>query len=253
MYSKVSEKLRFSFEPVAVSFTDNKPDGALQFKEGKWGCVAAMLLASAKKGSVSVFDRKTYGCTGGGVGICFGDTFTKDGSLIECLLSTGDEALRETGKTSARSFGRGERFYATPELAAKWRSSFPYAETLKEYVVFRPLSMTSETDSPDIVFMLVDPDQLSALIIMSGFYRGDAVNAIAPHCAACQSIAYAYNEIGKEKPNGVIGFFDISQRHAVPKEMLSYTVPYGMYMEIERGVDEGCLTTEAWEKVARRP
>jgi uncharacterized protein (DUF169 family) len=249
MESKTAERLGLSFEPVGIWFTDERPDGASQFKEGKWGCAASMLIAAAK-GTVAVFDRKTYGCVGGGVGLCFGDMFTKDNVPIECRLSTGDEALASTGKKFEGGMGRGERFFATPELALNFRSAFPYADTPKEYVVFRPLSKAA--DPPDLVFILANPDQLSALVIMSGFRRGGTVNAVAPFVSACQSIAYAYQEIGKERPNGVIGFFDISQRHRIPKELLSYTVTYGMYEEIEGGIDEGCLTTEAWEDVVKR-
>ncbi len=233
MQSKLAEKLTFALEPVAISFTDEKPEGALRFEEGRRGCVAAMLVAAAK-GKTAAFDDKTYGCSGGGVGLCFGDTFTKDNSPIECLLSTGDEALAARGKTSAKSFGRGERFFASPELAEKWKSAFPYTLTTKKYVVFRPLSAADEATPPDLILIFANPDQLSAIVIMSGFNRGEGMNALAPFGAACHSIVFAFHESFREKPKGIIGFFDISQRHAISKELLSYTVPYRMYKEIEK-------------------
>ena len=64
--SKLSKKLKFSLEPVAVSFTDDKPGGALQLEEDKWGCVASFPVASASHGKTVVFDEKTHGCAGGG-------------------------------------------------------------------------------------------------------------------------------------------------------------------------------------------
>ncbi|MCL2711849.1 MAG: DUF169 domain-containing protein [Methanomassiliicoccaceae archaeon] len=252
MYSKLAERLRFSLEPVAIWFTDEKPEGALQFEEGKRGCIAERLISSSE-GKVSAFDKKTYGCVGGGVGICFGDTFTKDNEPIECRLSTGDEALKKTGKTYKTSLGHGERFFATPEVVAEWRASFPYIETPKKYVVFRPLSMAEESNPPDIVFMFADPDQLSALVILSGFRRGDIVNAVAPFVAACQTIALACKEIGNERPKGVIGFFDLAQRHRIPRDLLSYTVPYTMYKEIEKNTEDGCLTEKMWEMIVVPP
>lgn len=250
MNSKLVEKLKFKMEPVAVFFTDEKPEGATQAKEGSRVCVASMLVA-ASKGKVVVFDEKTYGCAGGGVGLCFGDTYAKMNQPIECLLSTGDEALRETGKTSPRSYGKGERFFETPELADKWRRSLPFTETPEKYVVFKPLGKAGE-EKPDLICIFANPDQLSALVTMSGFYRGDIVNALAPFGAACHSILYAYQEIKKEKPKGVLGFFDISQRKSISKELLSYTVPYGLYMELERQIDESCLGTEVWEEIESR-
>jgi len=252
MDSKLVERLRFSLDPVAIWFTDERPAGAVQFEEGKRGCIAGMLIASSK-GKAAVFDKKTYGCVGGGVGICFGDTFTKDGEPIECRLSTGDEALKATGKTSKVSLGHGERYFASPEVVAEWRASFPYIETTKKYVVFKPLSMAKESNPPDIIFMFADPDQLSALVILSGFKRGDIINAVAPFVSACQTIAFACREIGKERPKGVIGFFDLSQRHRIPRDLLSYTVPYTMYKEIERNAEEGCLTEKMWEMIIVPP
>jgi len=251
MYSKLTEKLQFVLGPVAVYFTDEKPEGAVQFEEGKRGCVASMLIAAAK-GETAVFDDRTYGCPGGGVGICFGDTFTKNYHPTESLLSTGDEALASLGRTHTKSLGRGERFFATPELAGKWKSAFPFTETPEKYVVLRPLSQIDATNPPDLIHIFANPDQISALVIMSGFNRGERVNAVAPFSAACQSIAIAYQEIGKKSPKAIIGFFDISQRHKIPKEILSFTVPYSMYRDMEDSVDESCLTTEAWEKIAGR-
>ncbi len=251
MYSKLAQKLQFTLEPVAVYFTDDKPENALQFEEGKRGCAVSMLVAAAK-GKTVVFDENTYGCPGGGVGLCFGDAFTKRNHPTECLLSTGDEALAALGKTHPISLGRGERFYASPELAGRWKSSFPYTETCEKYVVFRPLSQVDEAEPPALICMFANPDQLSALVIMSGFHRGEALNAIAPFSAACQSIALSYQEIGKQYPKAIIGFFDIAQRHRIPKELLSYTVPYSMFKEFEESVDESCLTTKAWDRIDGR-
>jgi len=251
MNSKLAEKLKFSLEPVAVYFTDLKPEEALQFEEGKRGCVAAMLITSAK-GKTVVFDKNTYGCPGGGVGLCFGDVFTKENTPIECRLSTGDEALATTGKAIAVSLGKGERFFASPELAGKWRASFPYVEMPNKYVVFKPLSITDETNPPDLVHIFANPDQLSALVIMSGYSRGEWLNAIAPFGAACQSIVFAYHEMKKEYPYGIIGLFDVSQRYRIPKELLSYTVPFSMYLEFDESVNKSLLVTEAWERIEGR-
>ena len=114
--SKLVNKLQFSLNPVAIYFTDEKPEEAMQFKEDAWGCVASMII-SASKGKTAVFDENTYGCAGGGVGLCFADAYEKRNFPIDCLLSTGDEALEELGKTSRKSMGRGERFFENWQVA----------------------------------------------------------------------------------------------------------------------------------------
>lgn len=83
MKSKAAQAIGLNFEPVAIMLTNTKPDGAKQFKEGKWGCVMFMLAAAAK-GETAVFDRKTFGCQGGGTGLGFGNQYKNfAGSFLE--------------------------------------------------------------------------------------------------------------------------------------------------------------------------
>lgn len=62
-------------EPEAIVWSDEKPEGAVQFEPGKWGCVMAMFAAAATRGKTAAFDRETYGCFGGGFGLGFGNTY----------------------------------------------------------------------------------------------------------------------------------------------------------------------------------
>jgi hypothetical protein len=41
MQSKIAAAMRLKYSPVAILLTNEKPEGALQFKEGRWGCVAS--------------------------------------------------------------------------------------------------------------------------------------------------------------------------------------------------------------------
>jgi len=43
------------------------------------------MLVNAVKGKVAVFDRKTYGCWGGGVGLGFGNIYMDFPGGIECF------------------------------------------------------------------------------------------------------------------------------------------------------------------------
>ncbi|MEW5899186.1 MAG: DUF169 domain-containing protein [Bacillota bacterium] len=77
---------------MAILFAEKKPEGALHFKEGRWGCVVAMFTAAAK-GRTAVFDRQTFGCLGGGTGLGFGNQYVHFPGGIEYFLSTGNKNL----------------------------------------------------------------------------------------------------------------------------------------------------------------
>jgi len=64
MESRIAEALKLSYAPVAILWTDEKPEKAQEFKQGKWGCVMWMLAGAAKE-KTAVFTKETYGCWGG--------------------------------------------------------------------------------------------------------------------------------------------------------------------------------------------
>jgi uncharacterized protein (DUF169 family) len=101
MESQMKQSLKLKFEPVATIWTDEKPEKALQYGKGKWGCVMFM-LADAAKGKTAVFDRETYGCFGGS-GLGFGnvyEAFPRHRMLLG-FLSTGNSDT-EKGRAIGR-------------------------------------------------------------------------------------------------------------------------------------------------------
>jgi uncharacterized protein (DUF169 family) len=250
MHSQIAEALALKYPPVAVVLTDTKPaERALQLKEGGWGCAAA-LLRSAFRGKTIVFDRKTSGCPGGGTGLGFGNCYT--GFPIDHLLSTGGEHALGNGQTY--DMGEGERFFESPELADRWARALPFRDATTEFIVCKPLDKVAEEENVSLVLMLANPDQLSALVTLAGFRRGSINATVSPWGAACQSILFAFAEAERERepPRGVIGFFDISQRRRIDRELLSYTMPYPMYLEMESSVDDSFLATAMWHKLRER-
>ncbi|MCL5807029.1 MAG: DUF169 domain-containing protein [Deltaproteobacteria bacterium] len=74
MESRIAKAIETKYPPIAISWSDEKPEGAMQFQEGRWGCVM-WLAASAAKGRPAACDAATFGCIGGGVGMGFGDLY----------------------------------------------------------------------------------------------------------------------------------------------------------------------------------
>jgi uncharacterized protein (DUF169 family) len=209
MESLIAKTIQLKYQPVALMWSDKKPADAMQFAEGKWGCVM-WLAAHAAKGKTSVADMKTFGCFGGGVGLGFGNQYKNFPGSEEgfChFLSTGN-ADREGGieiaekikpymtKESYDHFLRGERYVKSPELVEKFIQSLPLTEIPATYVVFRPISdIDPAREKPQTIIFFVNPDQLSALTVLANYGRGDNENVIIPYAAGCQTIGiYPYRE-----------------------------------------------------------
>jgi uncharacterized protein (DUF169 family) len=251
MDSQLIDALKLKMQPVAVLLTDDKPEDGLHFKEGsRRGCVAAMMVEASKKNRMAYFDRSSFGCPGGGTGLGFGDRY---GDFpIDCLLSTGDEALAAQRQRGGSSMAEGERFFKNPELARKWVDSLPITDVPTEYVVFKPWQRITQQDEPELIIIFANADQLSALVVMADYHRGTNQSVIVPFGGACQSILFGYAEAKKEKPRGVMGFFDISKRSIVDREILTLTLPFTLFQEMEADVEESFLETHAWRKLQER-
>jgi uncharacterized protein (DUF169 family) len=69
MKSITAEKLRLDHEPVAILWSNTKPEGALQIKPHIQTCIMPFFAQVAMKGKTAVFDRETYGCPGARAGL----------------------------------------------------------------------------------------------------------------------------------------------------------------------------------------
>ena len=243
MESRISKELKLQFSPVAILFSNDRPDEAIQFVKGKWGCVVSMLTAAAR-GKTAVIDRETCGCLGGKVGLCFGDAYQEFPGGIEYFLSTGrGEGYRE-----------GEAYIKTPELARTKIAQMPITDIPFTNVIFKPLEMVDETkETPVLICFYANPDQISGLTVLANYGKPGIDNVIVRFGAGCHSICMLpYHESLQELPRAVMGMFDISARPQVPPDILSFTVPFAMFKEMESDVPGSFLEKEAWHKVRAR-
>ncbi len=265
MESRIARALSLKYDPVAIVWTDDRPEKAIGFKQGKWGCVLWMLAAAAK-GKTVAFDKSTYGCWGGGVGLGFGNLYLHFPGGIECFyhfLSTGNEHwpkgrdMAEKLESSAgedflEEFRHGEGYKRSPELVKQFLDKMPIIEIPQRYVVFKPLTdIVPDKEEPQVIVFLADPDQLSALVVLANYGREGNENVTVPFAAGCQQIGiFPYREARSELPRAVVGLTDISARKNVRNQLdrnvFTFTVPWGMFREMEDNVEGSFLQKKTW-------
>jgi len=265
--SKIAKALRLRHEPVAVFWTDEKPEGAAQFREGERGCVMWM-LARAAMGETVVFDRNTAGCPGGATGLGFGNWYEKFPGGLEgfCYFLSigfeqwerGREILKKIKAEGSRleKIVHGERYKKTPDLVKRFLDQLPVIDLPKSYVVFKPLSRVGVDEEFVVVVFVVNPHQLSALIVLANYGRDSCDNVIAPMGAGCHQIGvYAYKEAASERQRAVIGLTDLDARMNVRTllgdDILTFTVPYEMFKEMEENVEGSFLEAGTWIEIRK--
>jgi hypothetical protein len=271
MKSAIAKAIHPEFDPVALLFTDEPPQPALQFAQGRWGCVM-WLLASAARGKAAAADRGTFGCLGGGTGLGFGNQYENWPGGVECFyqfLADGNEGA-EAGrqlpgqigslfrKESLVSFIHGEGYLKNAERARAFVAALPMLDIPARYVVFKPLSQVADGDRPEVIIFLVDPDRLAALVVLANYDRDDNENVIIPFAAGCQSIGLlAYREARSPRPRAVVGLMDISARKYVSpqlgRNLMTFAVPFAMFQEMEGNVAGSFLERETWRSLVGPP
>jgi uncharacterized protein (DUF169 family) len=253
---------------LAILLTNERPEVAKQFKEGKFGCVMAM-LAAAVRGNTVVFDRKTFGCPGGGTGLGFGNQYLNFPGGVEgfCyFLSEGYEQWEPgmrlveqikpfVGEDVYDDLVHGERYAKTPELVKKFVECLPIIDVPFEYIVFKPLKdIDPEKERPEVMVFLADMDQLSALVVLSNYDRDYNESVIIPQAAGCQSIGiYPFREARRERPRAVVGLVDISARVQIKRQLkddlMTFAVPFAMFQEMEANVPGSFLERNIWREL----
>jgi uncharacterized protein (DUF169 family) len=270
MESKIAAAIHLDVDPVALIWSDEKPPRAMEFAPGKWGCVL-FLLAAAAKGKTAVASRETFGCVGGGVGLGFGYQYRNFPGGEECFcrfLSSGNagtepgqsigQGMGASGATSmAEDYLLGERYLKSPALVKKFVASLPIMDIPTRYVVMKPLrNVDFARDDVRSITFLVNPDQLSALVVLANYDGKDNENVTIPFAAGCQSIGICtFRENQREEPRAVVGLVDLSARknlrRQLGRDVMSLSVTVRMFQRMEENVAGSFLERETWKSLCK--
>jgi len=269
--SIVAQKAGLRYEPVAILWSNTKPEGALQPKPQASGCVMNFIAQALIKKKTVVFDRDTCLCTGaraglgfgngyltafGGTGVDFMSAFFVRGAASSRDPTAYNAIVQHIPKREQDKFIHGERIFSDVERAKRFMTKdLPITDIEEKYVVFKPLGNVNPDEKPVSVIFLVDPVQFSALSVFVGSIRDRPDPVCFPsRMAACQQIGAAvYAEAKEEKPRAVLGYTDIAARENVgeliPRHMFTFAVPYSLFLEMEAGATDSVFDGPIWKAV----
>lgn len=270
MNSLIAKKCQSDYGPVAVVWSDTKPEHALQLKKGANLCIMYLFAQVVTGRKTAAFDRMTYGCPGAMAGLGFGTGYPGafGGAGIEfmsCFFSKGLKSSKDAKKYSGilshvpdrerDKFLYGERFHKTPEKAARWMEhDLPKTDIRENYVLYIPLEEVHSPEIPVVVVFVADALQLSGLITLAGAVIEGIDPVIVPPGAACQQIgAYAYDQARSDNPRAVLGYTDLSARysigHILDNRYLTLALPYSLYRRMEEEAVDGVFDGPLWKKL----
>jgi uncharacterized protein (DUF169 family) len=271
--SEIARAAGLSTEPVAIIWTDEKPERALEFRQGVWSCVMWPYAKVAREGRTAVFSRETIGCAGGAMGLGFGRPLEQHVGRTEegfcCFLSNGIEGAENREEYAAiverspdphhkKMLLNGERLMKSPAVVLKFLKNLPLYDVKDKYIVMKPLSRVEDDEKIRSVVFLADADQISALSILANYHTGtlrDRVT-VAGGAAGCQAMGVCtYAESGTDNPRAVIGLTDIMARKAVRRQLgkdkLTFSVPYSLFLEMEKNVPGSFLESDEWKELRK--
>lgn len=274
MSSRLAQALKLRYEPLAIYYAQEEAPEAKSFKKdqsvkGGWGC-AMYLLSQALGGKTVSLSQETCHCPGAAAGMGlttnYYDKFPGGKTAFCHFLSSGNEAwpegrevakkLSEGGAAAemVEDFLKGEGYKKTPELALDFLERIPHLPPKGKYVILEALQKAWPNIIPEAVIMLADATQISALIYQANYARKGLDNVRVPFSSGCQSIGILPMYEGtQEKPKAILGLTDISARLFIRKilgrELLSFSMPWKLFMEMEDNAEESFLARHSWQKL----
>ena len=271
MKSITAEKLGLDHEPVAILWSNTKPERALQIKPHVQTCIMPFFAQVAMKGKTAVFDRESYGCPGARAGLGFGngyfDAFSGAGvEFMSAFFVKGRESsknpdvycatVQHIPEREQEKFLHGERLHKNMDKAKRFMTTdLPITDIAETFVIFTPLSKVIPGERLVVVVFVADPLQITGLVTLVGAIREGTDPVRVPPMAACQQIgAFVYDEAEKEHPRAVLGYTDLSARQnvgkTIPAHMFTFAVPFSLFEEMEEEAKDGVFDGPIWKGLA---
>jgi len=259
--TELFEVLYLTAEPMGIYYSDAAPDGCLTPKEmetpsyekeqrgevdfrelfGNFTCIFQKIWQARKKKAIACFDKNHFGCLGG----AFAMGYVKPQlDVIVRYVSTGIPGYME-----------GEHYLDSPEQTRKFFETVDPRPAPKPHLVFKPISLFGEGETPELVVFFDRPESISGLHQLASFITNDMDVVRSPWGAGCYNVVawpLKYLERGEKK--AALGAWDPSCRKFFRADEITFTVPYELYADMVKRWKESFLAHEesAWRGVRKR-
>lgn len=124
-----------------------------------------------------------------------------------------------------------EGLKANHDLMDQWINQGHTYKPRHENILIGPLQKHSYDFLKTITF-LVNPDQLSALMIGAQYFSktGDSPAVLAPFGSGCGEILALFEDL--DIPQAIIGSTDLAMRRYLPPELIAFTVTRSMFKRL---------------------
>ena len=270
MKSTVVDHLEPEFEPVALVWSDEIPQGAVEFKAGRFGCILNLFAEASRRGRVAGGSRDTVVCSGGRAAMGFGADIAEPEDRLDhysAFFSKGLASARdkqayrkkmESVKDSWRPLYKlGERHHCSFDLAREWIATcLPRYDIPHRYALFKPLRTTEADENIRSVTFPVSPLELAGLVTLAGSVVAGADPVHVPQGADCLHLGcFAYDQSDAEHPRAVLGMVGVDGRKLMHRrfhdDTLTLTVPWPLFLRMEEEAADSVLEIPGWTALQR--
>lgn len=214
---------------------DNKTNNTI-----KTGCTLKV-LNEVFSGKCIVIDSKNLSCCGASIGFGFYDGLPNIPGGFGNFLSHG----------KGEGYPIGERVKCNAEIGEKMLLNQP-RNVMEGYSAIQ-IKPYEESDNPDLVTILANPDQISALVHIFNYRKIEYDTVIMPMVSGCASIfRVPFGELKRDNPRAVIGNVDVFSRPHFEKNTFFFTVSGKDFKNMLLDADESFLVSPIWSGVKSR-
>lgn len=253
------EVLGLTEEPLGMFYTDSKPGKGFSPKPATlpsaeaesrgaidWGslfsdfsCVIGNIWRARRQKSTAYFSREHFGCLGGAFYLGY---LKPQLNFIAAYISSGIPNQVE-----------GEHYLESAEVSRNFFETIDPRPAPARYCVFKPLSLWSDQEQPELVHFFARGEILCGLHQLATFVTNDFEAVQSPFGAGCSNlVTWPLRYLAQGKLKAVLGGWDPSDRKFVKPDELTFTVPWEMFSRMAERWEESFLTSKTWSMVKKK-